>query len=214
MKSVSAWRIGLTGGIGSGKSTVAKVFVDRGAALIDADAISHRVTAPGGVAIPAIVGQFGPSVISPSGAMNRDVMRALVFGNPEARHQLEAIIHPVVGAEINRQAEAAISEGAQAIVFDVPLLVESMRWRPMLDVVIVVDCDESTQQERVLSRQAVRPPASSVPGWTAETVREVIRRQASRQTRAAAADMCIFNDGLSLVELRLAVLQMASRFGL
>lgn len=197
-------RLGLTGGIGSGKSTVARLLVDAGAALIDADAISRQVTAPGGAAIPLITQQFGPQAITPEGAMDRDVMRRLAFSDPASRRQLEAIIHPLVGLETARQAEQAVLAGNPCIVFDIPLLVESGRWRQQLDRVLVVDCSEATQISRVMARS----------GWTQEAVQKVIDGQASRAARRAAADVCIYNDGLSLDALGLIVRQISRRFGL
>lgn len=199
-----AQRIGLTGGIGSGKSTVARLLVDAGAPLIDADAISRQVTAPGGAAIPLITRQFGPQAITPDGAMDRDAMRRLAFSDPASRRQLEAIIHPLVGLETARQAEQALQAGNPCIVFDIPLLVESGRWRQQLDRVLVVDCSEATQIRRVMARS----------GWTQEAVQKVIDGQASRAARRAAADVCIYNDGLSLDALGLIVRQISRRFGL
>ena len=148
-------RIGLTGGIGSGKSTVAQMLVAGGAVLIDADAISRSVTAPGGAAIAQIAAWFGPQAITPEGAMNRDVMRQRIFDDPAAKKQLEAIIHPLVSSESARQAEVAYLSGSSLLVFDVPLLVESHRWRQQLDKVLVVDCTEATQISRVMARDAV-----------------------------------------------------------
>ena len=206
------WRIGLTGGIGSGKSTVAGILVQRGASLIDADAISRQTTAPGGAAIDPIARQFGPGAISADGAMDRDAMRRLVFSDPLARQQLEAIVHPLVSQESLRQAEAALKKGARCIVFDIPLLVESGRWRPQLDRILVVDCQEATQLSRVLKREA--GVSSGASGWTAQTVQNVIAGQASRARRLAAADVCIYNDGLSLEELRTVVVLAAAGFGL
>lgn len=197
-------RIGLTGGIGSGKSTVARLLVDAGAALIDADAISRQLTAAGGAAIPLISKQFGPQAITPGGAMDRDAMRRLAFSDPAARRQLEAIIHPLVSLETARQAEQAMRAGSPCIVFDIPLLVESGRWRQQLDRVLVVDCSEATQTSRVVARS----------GWTPEAVQKVIAGQASRAARRAAADVCIHNDGLSLEALGLVVGQISRRFGL
>ncbi|MFC6284794.1 MULTISPECIES: dephospho-CoA kinase [Polaromonas] len=197
-------RLGLTGGIGSGKSTVARLLVDAGAALIDADAISRQVTAPGGAAIPLITQHFGPQAITPEGAMDRDAMRRLAFSDPASRRQLEAIIHPLVGLETARQAEQALQAGNPCIVFDIPLLVESGRWRQQLDRVLVVDCSEATQISRVMARS----------GWTQEAVQKVIDGQASRAARRAAADVCIYNDGLSLDALGLIVRQISRRFGL
>ena len=117
-------RIGLTGGIGSGKSTVLKTLAALGAATIDADAISRATTAAGGAAMPAIAREFGPDFVGPDGAMNRDRMRAEVFSRPEARRQLEAIVHPLVSAAIRAQGEQAMAEGRRCLVIDIPLLVE------------------------------------------------------------------------------------------
>ncbi|MES1980656.1 MAG: dephospho-CoA kinase [Pseudomonadota bacterium] len=197
-------RIGLTGGIGSGKSTVARMLVDCGAVLIDADAISRAVTAAGGAAISPVARQFGPQAVTPEGAMDRDFIRQLVFDNPAARLQLEAIIHPLVGLESLRQAEQAMRRGSACVLFDIPLLVESGRWRQQLDKVLVVDCSEATQVARVVARN----------GWTPEAVQKVMAGQATRAARRAAADICIYNDGLSLEELELAVGQISRSFGL
>lgn len=204
-------KMGLTGGIGSGKSTVARMLVEQGAALIDADAISREVTSPGGSAIEQITRQFGSRAITLAGAMDRDVMRELVFNDPAIKRQLEAIIHPLVGLESVRLAATAASAGRACILFDIPLLVESNRWRQQLDQVLVVDCSEATQVSRVLARQ-------SQPGmhghWTLDAVQKVIALQASRAHRRAAADACIYNDGLSLDALSSLVRQLSHRFGL
>lgn len=205
-------RIGLTGGIGSGKSTVARMLVERGASLVDADAISRELTAAGGHAIAAIALQFGERAISSSGAMDRDFMRSLVFDQPAARQQLEAIIHPLVSLEAARQAENASLSGNPCTLFDIPLLVESGRWRKQLDTVLVVDCDEQTQQDRVVAREAARQ--SPAGGWTPEAVRKVISGQASRSDRLAAADLSIFNDGVSMHALGVIVAKLAFRLGL
>ena len=201
-------RIGLTGGIGSGKSTVAQMLVACGAALIDADAISRDVTAPGGAAIALIAAQFGPQVITPEGAMNRDVMRQRIFDDPAAKKQLEAIIHPLVSSESARQAEAAYKAGSSLLVFDIPLLVESHRWRQQLDKVLVVDCTEATQISRVMARDA------SSSGWTRGAVEKVIAQQASRAQRRAAADWVIYNDGMTLEALAAVVKKIAQRITL
>ena len=199
---MQALKVGLTGGIGSGKSTVASMLADCGAAIIDSDAIARAVTAAGGAAIDRITKQFGSRFITPHGAMDRDLMRELVFSDPRAKKQLEEIIHPLVGEETAGQAAQA--SGA-CIVFDVPLLVESGRWRQKLDQVLVVDCSEETQIKRVMVRN----------GWTREAVLQVMAGQASRSQRLAAADLCIFNDeSMSLAALAVMVKQLAQRFGL
>jgi len=185
-------RLGLTGGIGSGKSTVAQMLVQRGAALVDADAIARQVTGPDGAAIAAIASQFGAQFIGPDGSLERNEMRVLVFKDPAAKRQLEAIVHPLVAQETQRQALDAARYGHQIVVFDVPLLVESGRWRGQLDRVLVVDCSVETQIQRVRNRN----------GWTADAVQSIINVQASREQRLAAADWVIFNQGISLDQLR------------
>ena len=197
-------RLGLTGGIGSGKSTVATMLVDCGATLIDADAISRATTAAGGAAIAQITAQFGPTAITADGAMNRDAIRELVFADAAARLQLEAIIHPLVGVEAARLARLAQLAGCRLLVFDIPLLVESKHWRQQLDRVLVVDCDEAVQVSRVAARS----------GWTPDAVLKVIAQQASRAERLAAADLVLHNQHLSLAELATVVRQVAERITL
>jgi len=197
-------RIGLTGGIGSGKSTVARVLVACGAALVDADAISRQLTAPGGAAISELASQFGPQMITPEGAMDRDRMRQLVFSDPAIKGQLEAIIHPLVSQESLRQSNAAVAAASPCIVFDIPLLVESGRWRQQLDRVLVVDCAQTTQIARVMARN----------GLAREVVEKIMAGQASRAQRLAAADICICNEGLSLEALERLVRELAPRLGL
>ncbi len=182
-------RVGLTGGIGSGKSTVCRILRDLGAWVVDTDAIAHRLTAPGGRAIPAIAAQFGAEVIADNGAMDRTRMRERVFADPAQRRALEAILHPMIGEDTRAEAAAA-PEGA-IVVFDVPLLVESGRWRDRVDRILVVDCAVETQIARVMQRN----------GWTAEAVQRIIDQQASRAQRLAVADDVIVNDGLELEEL-------------
>ncbi len=197
-------RIGLTGGIGSGKSTVASIFSKCGAILIDADAISRQVTAPGGIAIRPVAEEFGDRMIRPDGAMDRELMRQLVFDDQNARMRLEAIIHPLVRQETVRQYKDAASAGSPCVIFDLPLLVESGRRRQQLDRVVVVDCSEATQIRRVIARS----------GLNAETVEKIIKGQASRGQRLSAADVSIYNDGISLEALDGEVRQLAARFGL
>ena len=197
-------RMGLTGGIGSGKSTVATILVACGAALVDADAISKQLTAPGGAAIDRLTKQFGSEIITAEGAMNRDRMRQMAFADPAVKKQLESIIHPLVSLESDRRATEATAAGYACIVFDIPLLVESTRWRQQLDRVLVVDCSRETQIARVMARS----------GWPREAVEKIMAGQASRGQRLAAADACIYNEGLSLPQLEKLVRQMAACFGL
>lgn len=199
------WRIGLTGGIGCGKSTVADMLAARGAAVIDADAISRSLTAPGGRAMAAIAQTFGPHIVDAQGAMDRQAMRNMVFQNPQAKQQLEAIIHPLVSQITAEQVQAAVQSGHRVLVFDVPLLVESgERWRKQVDRVIVVDCDAETQRQRVMARS----------GLAAEEIDRIMALQASRSQRLACADTVILNQGLSLAELETQVAQLATDFGL
>jgi dephospho-CoA kinase len=199
-----AARIGLTGGIGSGKSTVLEMLRALGAAAIDADAISRATTAAGGAALPALAAAVGPEYIAADGALDRDRMRARAYAHPGSRKDLEAIIHPLVGQEIQRQVDAALAAGARCIVFDIPLLVESGRWRAQLDRVLVVDCEPGTQVARVTARSALTP----------EQVRAIIAAQAPRALRLAAADLVICNEGITLEALRSEVEQAARTFGL
>lgn len=194
-------RLGLTGGIGSGKSTVARILQTHGATVIDADAISRACTAPSGLAIPAIATIFGADFVAADGSLDRERMRSLVFEKPSARQALEAIMHPLVGDEIQRQINTAATP---CIVFDIPLLVESPRWRIQLDRVLVVDCLPATQKERVRERS----------GWSDVTIDAVMSSQATRQQRLAAADLVVYNDGLNLTQLQRVVAQMARAFGL
>jgi len=190
---VPGLRIGLTGGIGSGKSTVARRFAALGAFVVDTDALARTLTAPGGAAIPAIAAAFGADMIAPDGAMDRAKMRALAFGQPDERRRLEAILHPMIGAATRSQA--ACAGAGQAIVFDVPLLAESGTWRARVDRVVIVDCSAARQVERVMQRS----------GWTADAVERAIAQQASRAQRRAIADAVIFNETLSLAQLEAQV---------
>ncbi len=192
-------RIGLTGGIGSGKSTVAGLLASHGAAVIDTDAIARRLSLPGGTAIPAIRREFGDEFIDAAGALDRERMRALAFGDPQAKRRLEAILHPLIGIETEREASAS---SAAVHVFDVPLLVESGRWRAIVERVLVVDCSEATQVSRVVARA----------GWTEHAVRSVIAQQATRAVRRASADAVIHNDGIGLDRLSAEVAALWTRW--
>jgi dephospho-CoA kinase len=195
-----AQRWGLTGGIGSGKSTVGQFLAQTGAAVIDADAISRSLTAAGGLALPAIEAEFGPQAIDSDGAMDRRFVRELVFHDDRARQRLEAIIHPLVGSLTERQALQAEACGAKLLVFDVPLLVESGRWRQQVHKVLVVDCEPTTQIQRVMARNQLERAA----------VERIMAAQATRAQRAAAADCVIYNDGLNLAQLREEVLSISA----
>lgn len=204
MSSVQAqrvFRLGLTGGIGSGKSTVAKMLQALGADVIDADAVSRATTASGGAAISAISRAFGQEFIGADGALDRPRMRSLVFSQPEKRSVLEGIVHPLVGDEIQRLTLQAKSH---LLVFDVPLLVESGHWRTQLDQVLVVDCLPATQIRRVVQRS----------GWDMTTIEAAMHNQCSREQRLAAADAVLFNEQDSLDSLHDLVKTLAKRFGL
>lgn len=202
----AATLLGLTGGIGSGKSTVAQMLAVQGAAIIDADAISRATTAAGGAALPTIAQQLGAHLIAPDGALDRTAMRALVFDDTDARQRLEAIIHPLVAQETDRQARLALDAGRRLLVFDVPLLVESgARWRAKVDRVLVIDCDSATQIGRVMARNAL----------PRDQVEQIVAAQASRAQRLAAADLVIFNGaGVTQDALRAQAARLAQTFGL
>lgn len=174
--------VGLTGGIGSGKSSVADLFVARGAALVDTDAIAHELTGPKGAAMAAIAAAFGPGVVDSRGALDRAAMRRRVFADASARQRLEAILHPLIRAESERRCAVA---QAPYVILAVPLLVESGTYRELVDRVLVVDCPESTQLARVMARS----------GLDAAEVEAILLAQASRSERLAAADDVVDNGG-------------------
>lgn len=173
--------IGLTGGIGSGKSLVADLLAAHGAAIVDTDVIAHQLTGRAGAAMPAIREAFGAGFITPAGALDRAAMRELVFDDPAARKRLEAILHPLISAETEAAATTAVGD---YLVFVVPLLVESGRWKQRVDRVLVVDCPASLQVERVMRRNQLAPAQ----------VEAIMASQASRAQRLAAADDVIVND--------------------
>lgn len=188
------FKLGLTGGIGSGKTHVANLLAGWGASVIDTDLIAHQLTAPGGGAIQAIRASFGPELIDSSGALDRGRMREIVFADAARRVELEGILHPRIADEVFKQAREA--KGIYA-VFVVPLLIESGRWRDRIDRLCVVDCEEDTQVARVQAR-------SSIP---VETIRRIMAAQVSRTERLAAADDIISNMAMtSLAELEKQVL--------
>lgn len=189
-------KIGLTGGIGSGKTKVADLLASWGASVIDTDQIAHALTAPGGQAIEALRSQFGPDVLEASGALNRQKMRELVFADPARRRQLEAILHPLIAQEVEVQAARA---SGLYVVFVVPLLVESGRWLDRVDRVCVVDCDQQTQIQRVQARS----------GLALETIQQILKAQATREQRLAVADDIVVNSAqTSLTDLENQVLDL------
>src|SRR5699024_4159594 len=175
------FKIGLTGGIGSGKSTVTKLLEKLGIVIIDADKISRASTASGGEAIEAIRVAFGDAMSDDTGALDREKMRVLVFQEADARQRLEAIVHPIIQAHMRIQAEQATSA---YVVYEIPLLIESVeRYRPQFKRICVVDCDEETQISRVQSRSQL----------TVDEIRRIIASQASRADRLVHADDVIHN---------------------
>jgi dephospho-CoA kinase len=178
----ACFRVGLTGGIGSGKSTVADRFAELGAAIVDTDAIAHALTAPGGAAIDALRARFGDAYITPAGALDRGRMRELVFADDDAKRALETILHPLIRAHAEGAAQRA-AENAPYAMFVVPLLVESGNWKARVDRVLVVDCPVDVQIERVVRRSAI----------DAAGVRSIVAQQASREQRLAAADDVLYN---------------------
>jgi dephospho-CoA kinase len=191
--------VGLTGGIGSGKSAAAERFAAHGAAIVDTDAIAHELTAPGGAAIEPIRAAFGAALLTPAGALDRQAMRRLVFADPAARKRLEAILHPLIRAE----SEARISRltHAEYAILVVPLLIETGEYRARVDRVCVVDCPVELQIERVMARN----------GLSREEVEKIIAAQASREQRLACADDVIDNSR-GLEELDAQVAQLDERY--
>ena len=190
--------VGLTGGIGSGKSTVADMFAGLGASVIDTDAIAHQLTAAGGVAITPIVAAFGASFIDAGGAVDRAKMRTLVFSDPDAKQRLESILHPLIRNETTSAAQQA--EGPY-LIFVVPLLIESGNWTHRVGRILAVDCDEQIQVQRVMQRSAIAE----------SQVRAIMAMQASRQQRLQVAADVIVNSG-EQAELAPQVTQLHTRY--
>lgn len=189
--------IGLTGGIGSGKTAVSNLMAQLGAGIVDTDLIAHQITAPGGKAIPLIQDYFGTEFIDNSGALDRAKMRSLVFQNPEAKKALEAITHPLIRQETIRQAVQLADAGAPYLLLVVPLLIESGAWIDQIDYLVVVDCPEETQIQRVMHRSNL----------SRTEVEAILKAQASRQERLALANAVIDNQG-KLSELKSAVQEL------
>lgn len=197
-------RIGLSGGIGSGKSTVATMLEKLGATVVDADAISRATTAAGGIALPAIVSVFGSEYLDLNGALNRPKMRTTVFHDPAAKKRLEHLLHPFIRDEMMSQANLATLRGVRHVIFDIPLLIESGVWRNFVDSVLIVDCTPATQKLRVQARS----------GLNQDMVQSIISAQASRIDRLRAADIVVFNDDCSLAQLATSVQEIATKIGL
>ena len=193
-----ALKLGLTGGIGSGKSTVANLFAALGASVVDADQISRATTASNGVAMAQIGAEFGAKFVKSDQSLDRDAMRELAFTDASARKRLEAIVHPLVGAEIDRQTQMAVLCQSPCIIYDIPLLAESSHWRSRVDQILVVDCPEAVQVQRVVARS----------GLQAGEVEGIIAAQAPRTKRLQVADFVIFNGGSSMEALRASVTQL------
>lgn len=187
--------VGLTGGIGSGKSTVADFFAAHGVLLVDTDLIAHQLTGPQGAAMSAIRTAFGESVLAADGSLDRGGMRRLVFSDPSAKARLEAILHPMIRAE--SAARCAAATDAPYVLLVVPLLVESGDYRQRVDRILVVDCDEAVQIARVVARS----------GLTEKEARSIMATQASRAERLAAADdLLVNNDGREALQRQVEIL--------
>ncbi|PUA16378.1 dephospho-CoA kinase [Glaciimonas sp. PCH181] len=180
-KPSTPFTVGLTGGIGSGKTTVADLFAERGVAVVDTDLIAHQLTAPNGIAIAAIRAEFGDAFIDTGGAMDRKKMREYVFSDPLAKQRLEAILHPLIGTETARAIAQANGHYVMPVI---PLLVESGKWQQRFTRILVIDCDEQTQIQRVMQRNAMNETQ----------VRAIMAAQATRQQRLEAADDVIVNN--------------------
>jgi dephospho-CoA kinase len=177
-----SYTVGLTGGIGSGKSAVARLFAGHGAAVIDSDDIAHELSGPGGAAIGKVRATFGAEMIRPDGSLDRDRMRAFVFGDPAAREKLEAILHPLIREESTRRAMRA---AGPYVVLVIPLLIEGGVDRTRIQRVLVVDCTEAQQITRAMERSSLRE----------SEVRAILSAQASRAERLAQAEDVIDNSG-------------------
>lgn len=196
--------VGLTGGIGSGKSTAAHMFAELGAAVVDTDAISHALTGPGGAAMPALRETFGVECVRPDGGLDRQAMREVVFRDAAARRRLEDIVHPMIRLEAERQVATA---AAPYVLLMVPLLLETGRYVSLLQRILVVDCDPEVQIRRTMERS----------GLTRDAVAAIMAAQLDRQARLAGADDVIDNSGderalrAQVARLHVTYLQLAKQ---
>jgi dephospho-CoA kinase len=193
--------VGLTGGVGSGKSTIAGMLHRHGAGVVDADAIAHELTRPGGTAIDALRSAFGPEAITEDGALDREWMRKRAFADPGIRRALEQVLHPLIRETSDRRAGEHALAGRPYVVFMIPLLVESGGRSDRFDRILVVDCTEATQVARVCAR----------PGIEESTARAIIAAQASRSQRLAVADDVLFNEA-PLPEVSVRVQRLHQRY--
>ena len=200
-KGLKGLVIGLTGGIGSGKSAAADCFARLGAAVVDTDAIAHELTGPGGAAMPVLKSAFGKAVMAADGRLDRAMMRRQAFADVDARKRLEAILHPMIRARADTHCQEALAAGAPYVVLVVPLLVESGAYQRRVDRVAVVDCDDEMRISRVMTRS----------GLLRADVERIMAVQASREERLAAADDVIDNNG-SLEDLASQIEELHRRY--
>lgn len=194
-------RIGLTGGIGSGKSTVATIFQSLNIPVVDADKIAHQLTAPNGGALSQIKAIFGTSVFQEDGTLSRDRLRQRVFNNIDCKKQLEAVLHPLIFNEAQRQCKE-YAKSSPIIIFDIPLLAPGSIWLKHLDRILVIDCSEETQIARVMQRS----------GWDEAQIRQVIAQQVSREQRLKLATDVIINDGISMADLEKQIIELLKQW--
>lgn len=193
--------LGLTGGIGSGKSAAAEIFAELGVAVIDVDHIAHELTAPKGAAIEDIRKAFGDDILAADGSLDRAAMRKRVFSDIDARKRLELILHPMIGYESRQRCRAAHAAGSPYVVLVIPLLIESGTYRNRVARIAVVDCSEETRIARVMQRS----------GLDSEEIRRIMATQATREARLAVANEVIDNDG-DLNHLREQVTQLHQKY--
>jgi dephospho-CoA kinase len=190
-------RIGLTGGIASGKSTVAQRFAELGIPVIDADAAARTVVAPNTPGLAQVIERFGPGVLAESGELDRRALRDLIFSDPGSRRDLERILHPLIRADMDKSADQAVGP---YLIMAIPLLIESGR-SDRVDRILVVDVDEAVQLRRVMERD----------GCTSEQAQAILASQAARSARLAAADDVLLNAG-TVTDLRQAVDRLHERY--
>jgi dephospho-CoA kinase len=198
---VTGFIVGLTGGIGSGKSAAAEIFAALGAAIVDTDVIAHELTGPQGAAMPELRAAFGADIVAADGSLDRPAMRKRVFADKAARERLESILHPLIRAESGRRCTAVLAAGAPYAVLVVPLLVESGDYRERVARIAVVDCAETAQLARVMARSRL----------SRAEAQDIMATQASRAQRRAAADDLIDNDG-DMANLQRQVAELHRRY--